>query len=218
MATEDKEQKIYKELDKIGGPLANDPLKRWLACGYLPWTLFGLSGCGILLSSLFVSSTAHQIQAFNDKKPKSAQEISAKHKIDKYHDNGRKVLLLSIANFIFWGCAVIGATKKLMLEEQAVELMLKIKEKLPNTNIDVNQARQILMNVPYIISKMSAEERVYFDALMQGSIDMADDLLFKDLALRIMMGHLEKHSEDMAKMSLIFKANAKHFSNEPKQR
>ena len=51
---------------------------------------------------------------------------------------------------------------------------------------------------------MSADERIYFDMLMNDDINIADKETIKQFATSIMLGHLESHPSDARKILEIF--------------
>lgn len=84
------------------------------------------------------------------------------------------------------------------ISEKAVDMMANLKELGKKYNLNSKQVAEIVKKVPDIISKMSAEERVYFDMLMNDNISIKNKETFRDMAVAIMQGYLQKHPEDFA--------------------
>ena len=208
-----EEQKIDKELEKIGGALSNEPVNRWLLYNRLPWNILGTSVLGIMASFMFITTYGRSISSYNGKEStKNAIEVKeADKKAQKCREIGSGVMLLFLASCIFWGCAIMGADKRATKEKKGVQLMLKMKQEYPNMYIDEEQAREVLKSVPDIISKMSAADRIYFDILASGDLKLADGKLFHDMATAILVGHLKNNTEDSATLMNIFKQNSEHY-------
>lgn len=62
-------------------------------------------------------------------------------------------------------------------------------------NLNTHQVKRLVRVVPYVIQRMSGQERIYFDMLMEGKINIKDNKTFMDMAVAIMMGHLDSHPE-----------------------
>jgi len=58
-------------------------------------------------------------------------------------------------------------------------------------------AKSLIEICPHIISRMSADERVYFDMLIDGDIESKNEEMFKNFALAVMDGHLRSNPEDL---------------------
>ncbi|MBO7656741.1 MAG: hypothetical protein J6S80_03375 [Alphaproteobacteria bacterium] len=156
-------------------------------------------------------------------KPKANSEIGllgieTRHKPFFYTN-----LALTLPYLILTACIAIRMRKKDKRDEQqiinernTVDLMLAIKSvkeagKKFNLNLTDESARKLIDVCPYIISKMSADERVYFDMLIDGDIESNEnekpyknDETLKNLALAIIDGHLKSYPEDMAKVLEVF--------------
>ena len=87
-------------------------------------------------------------------------------------------------------------------ENATVDMMLAIKSvkeagKKVNLNVTDETAKKLIEICPHIISRMSADERVYFDMLIDGDIEIKDEEMFKNFALAVMDGHLRSNPEDL---------------------
>lgn len=92
------------------------------------------------------------------------------------------------------------ANKKIV---DAVDMMtwLKGMDRTYNLNehpviLNTHHVKRLVRVVPHIIQRMSSEERIYFDMLMDGKINIQDNKTFMDMAVAIMMGHLDSHPKD----------------------
>jgi len=211
-----EEQRIEKELQKLGGPLVNQPLKRWLITSNLSWNILWTCALGIMMSGLFMSSVGRSPVKDKDTKM-SATEYKINENANKYRNAGLDAMGGFIAGFIFWGCAIIGAYKQKSLEEKAVQLMLKLRLDYPHIVVNEQDLRRALKYVPYIILKMSAEDRVYFDILMNGRIRMDDNSTFHNMAMAIISGYLEKHPKDLAFLGNILRQYEKFQPEKQRQ-
>jgi tRNA(Met) C34 N-acetyltransferase TmcA len=93
-------------------------------------------------------------------------------------------------------------TARFANENATVDLMLAIKSikeagKKVNLNVTDETVKKLIDVCPYIISRMSADERVYFDMLIDGDIESKNEEMFKNFALAVMDGHLRSNPEDL---------------------
>ncbi len=93
-------------------------------------------------------------------------------------------------------------TARFANENATVDLMLAIKSikeagKKVNLNVTDETAKKLIEICPHIISRMSADERVYFDMLIDGDIESKNEEMFKNFALAVMDGHLRSNPEDL---------------------
>ena len=85
------------------------------------------------------------------------------------------------------------------MQENTVDMMLK----MPFVGCDEKQVKKLMKIAPDIVSRMSQDRRVYFDALVNPGVyaDMKSDIMhsdsIRDMAIEIMVGHLASHPEDM---------------------
>ena len=86
----------------------------------------------------------------------------------------------------------------------SVDMMLNIKKFGAEYNLNTHQVKRLLKKMPYVIQKMSAEERVYFDMLMKDEINIQNKKAFQAMAVAIMAGHLENHPEDAQSILDVF--------------
>ncbi|MBO7643153.1 MAG: hypothetical protein J6S74_03430 [Alphaproteobacteria bacterium] len=115
------------------------------------------------------------------------------------------VLILSI-------CVLIGIREKHVKRDRnkddAIDIMLEIKEKNPDFKLDEKKLKKLLKVVPDIISRMSKAERVWFDMLMVGDLEIVNDKTYRSMAITIMEGHLQSHPEDMKLILETFDENS----------
>lgn len=90
------------------------------------------------------------------------------------------------------------------LNIKAVDMMLDLQKLGKEYNLNTEQVQKLVSLTPQIISDMSRDERVYFDMLMNGDIEIAENKTFLGMATAIMDGHLKKHPEDMQRVLEVF--------------
>ena len=132
--------------------------------------------------------------------------------VGKIHPN--KSWYINMALIMLTVLAIIGNPKEriknykhnknIKNEEAAVEMMYDLGELKEKYNLNDTQIKKLLQVVPYIISNISKDQRVYFDMLMEGKIKIKDNKTYYDMAVAILAGHLESHSEDYAKLQEVF--------------
>lgn len=86
----------------------------------------------------------------------------------------------------------------------AVDMMIDLKKFGEQYNLNTEKVKKLVNIANDIIERMSADERVYFDMLMNDNINIADKDTMKQFATAIMVGHLEKHPSDIEKIMEIF--------------
>lgn len=86
----------------------------------------------------------------------------------------------------------------------AVDMMIDLKKFGEQYNLNTEKVKKLVNIANYTIERMSADERVYFDMLMNDNINIADKDTMKQFATTIMVGHLEKHPRDIEKIMKIF--------------
>jgi len=86
----------------------------------------------------------------------------------------------------------------------AAKMMLDLKELGGQFNLNTHQIKRLVDLVPDVISHMSSEERVYFDLLMEGKINIKENKTFFNMAVAVMKGHLESHPEDAKRVLEVF--------------
>ena len=94
-------------------------------------------------------------------------------------------------------------------ENATVDLMLAIKSikeagKKVKLNVTDETAKKLIEICPYIISRMSADERIYFDMLIDGDIESTNEEMFKNFALAVMDGHLSSNPKDLQMVLAAF--------------
>jgi len=134
--------------------------------------------------------------------------------IGKY--NARAMWYINMACLLVAACWLFGIAKskiktnrKVKAQKQMVDLMLK----MPLVGVDPNMAKKLMRVAPDIVSHMSRDRRIYFDALLNQDeyVDLKNAILNSDavcdIAVEIMAGHLESHPEDMEAAIRICKRN-----------
>lgn len=98
---------------------------------------------------------------------------------------------------------------KYQTDKDTVDMMLELKKFGQQYNLNTNQVKKLVKSATSIISRMSSDERVYFDMLLNGKLDNINDkeTLMK-MATAIMSGHLQKHPEDMKLVMEIYDINS----------
>ncbi|MBO7509255.1 MAG: hypothetical protein J6T57_03200 [Alphaproteobacteria bacterium] len=79
---------------------------------------------------------------------------------------------------------------------RTVDMMLNLEKFGAKYNLNKRQVKKLVKELDFIISHLATEKRIYFDMLMNGEINIKDNKTFMDMAVAIMMGHLESHPED----------------------
>lgn len=85
-----------------------------------------------------------------------------------------------------------------------VDMMLELEKFGKKYNLNKAKVKRLVSNFGSVIERMSAHERVYFDMLMKGDINIKDQQTMKNMATHIMIGHLESHPEDAEKILSVF--------------
>ena len=77
---------------------------------------------------------------------------------------------------------------------KTVDSMLTLKE---GKQIDEKWLKRCFEVVKDIISHMSAQDKEFFEKVLDGTINIRDNKLLADVARQIVEGHFETHPEDM---------------------
>ena len=85
-------------------------------------------------------------------------------------------------------------------QKQMIDAMNKLKSLGCTYKLNEKSFERLIKVCPDIISKMSADERVYFDMLIEGDIDVVNDKTFRDMAVPIIVGHLKSNPKDLYKI------------------
>ena len=100
-------------------------------------------------------------------------------------------------------CVAVGTSRtysKYYREDKArvnaVDMMLGLKEFGRKYKLNSRQVKHLLHTVDFVIKGMSQDNRIYFDMLMNGDINIKNNKVFMDMAVAVMTGHLESHPED----------------------
>ena len=140
-----------------------------------------------------------------DDKPNSKRVV-------KFHPN--TLFYVNMSLIMLTVLAIIGNPKEriknhkhnknIKNEEAAIEMMYDLDELKEKYHFDMATIKKLLRVVPYIVSNMSKDKRVYFDMLMEGKIKIQDNKAYYDMAVAILAGHLESHPQDYAKLQAVF--------------
>ena len=126
----------------------------------------------------------------------------------KFSDVMFNISLLALCAFLLSICAIIGIIKKQdkidKAKDNAIDLMLDIANKKTEVKINEKQLKKLLKIVPEVRSRMSAAERVYFEMLMNGDLQIINDKTFRAMATAVMKGHLRSHPEDIKRILDVF--------------
>ena len=85
-----------------------------------------------------------------------------------------------------------------------IDTMLEFEKKAKQHNIDPKILAKMIKVAPEIVKHMSSESRVYFDMLMDGTLDCESNPVILGMATSILEGHLLAHPEDMKKVLAVF--------------
>lgn len=104
----------------------------------------------------------------------------------------------------YWGIGVARAKMKQHRINRAQENLVDMMLDMPFIGVhDAKKVEKLMKIAPNIVANMSRDRRVYFDTLMNPSDDsnMRSDIINNDsicdMAIEIMVGHLQSHPEDM---------------------
>ena len=126
----------------------------------------------------------------------------------KFSDVMFYISLGAFCSLILSICTIIGliAQDKIgnKAKDKAIDLMLDIADKKSELKINEKQLKKLLKVVPEVVSRMSAAERVYFEMLMNGDLQIVDNKTFRGMAIAIMEGHLQSHPEDIKRILDVF--------------
>ena len=194
---------VWAELNKMGGNLQTRPITRWFAYSYIPLAIWGTSvfateGFGLWY---FLGKDTWQ------KEQKAIVAQTGKTPEMKSFNFQHNAALLSLAVFLLCWIVIWYAWDTDTKEQNAVKLMLDMKAAYPNVKINEGAIKKIIKKFPYIISKMSANDRVYFDMLKDGNVDIINNPTYRNMALAVISGHLDSHPEDVEYVLAMFSDN-----------
>jgi hypothetical protein len=112
-----------------------------------------------------------------------------------------------LANLLFSLLILVGSAyyfKSCKSDLDTIDMMVDLKELKGKYRLNDAQAAKLITMSDDIISNMSAEERVYFDMLMDGNIKIKDDKVFKDMAVAILDGYLSTHPKETKALLTVF--------------
>lgn len=126
-----------------------------------------------------------------------------------YHDSKvndrwkRHMLLVGIEAFLL-ACIVIEDIRKRKAVAKDVDVMLAIEKAAQQHKIDNKLLTKMMRVAPEIVSHMSKESAIYFEALMNGSLDCEQNPQVFAIAKSVLAGHLASHPEDMQRVLAVF--------------
>lgn len=95
-------------------------------------------------------------------------------------------------------CILINTsiTKGLNADFDAVDMMLDLEKLQKQYNLNTKQVYRLIFTAKNVIKKMSIDNPVYFNMLMQGDINITNQNAFKNMAVAIICGHLQSYPKD----------------------
>lgn len=111
----------------------------------------------------------------------------------------RHMILLFIEALV-----LIGVAAKRGRVRRNVDLMLAIEKSAKQHNVDPKQLKKMMKVAPEIVKHMSKESSVYFEMLMDGTLDADSNPKLLGMATSILEGHLQSHPEDYARVVAVF--------------
>ena len=135
------------------------------------------------------------------------------------------VFLTIYEYFILSLCIPFIAKYMTKRAHDSVTTMIDIEKMAMEHKFDDETKKKLISVIPYILKNMSADNRVYFDMIMDGSVSVNDkkfgetsvqgNILQRFCAVRnnkkfikavamIMAGHLQSHPEDLQRVKEIF--------------
>ena len=112
-------------------------------------------------------------------------------------------LLLSL----WWLYVTACYFKRTKMDLDTIDMMSELKELQGKHRLSDTQVAKLVAASGEIIGRMSAEERVYFDMLSSGKINIKDDKVFTDMAVAILDGYLRTHAAETENVLKIYKNN-----------
>lgn len=123
----------------------------------------------------------------------------------KFKANGLWLANLILSLFLFIGSAYVNTENKRDLA--TVDMMVDLEKFGKIYNLNTRQVKQLVKKSSNIIAKMSKENHVYFDMIINGKIDINKDKTFVDMAVAILDGYLRAHPEEEAGILSVFAEN-----------
>lgn len=100
----------------------------------------------------------------------------------------------------------IGVVRSRSKSKKDIDVMLEVERLAKEHNLDSVAAKKMLKVAPSIVKNMSKDSRIFFDMVMEGKFSMGDKK-FVNTVSAIIVGHLEKHPEDMKKVVGVFESD-----------
>lgn len=123
----------------------------------------------------------------------------------KFKANGLWLANLILSLLFFIGFAYVHIEDKRDLA--TVDMMVDLEKFGKIYNLNTRQVKQLVKKSSNIIAKMSKENHVYFDMIINGKIDINKDKTFVDMAVAILDGYLRAHPEEEAGILSVFAEN-----------
>lgn len=127
-------------------------------------------------------------------------------KCGKFAPNGLWYVNISMLLIIACSCVrslVIPGVKNrksMKHQKRVIDAMNELKLLGCTYKLNDKSFEHVIKVCPEIIANMAADERVYFDMLMDGDIDVVNNKQYRDMAVHIMAGHLREHPTDLQKI------------------
>lgn len=115
----------------------------------------------------------------------------------------RHMALIGIEAFVL-ACIGLGVLRKRRAVAKDVDVMLAIEKAAQQHKIDNKLLTKMMKVAPEIVSHMSKESAIYFEALMNGSLDCEQNTQVFAIAKSVLAGHLASHPEDMQRVLAVF--------------
>lgn len=111
-------------------------------------------------------------------------------------------LLVVIACTYFRSLMVPALQNKKSIKKQkrVIDAMDELKTLGCTYKLNGKSFEHVIKLCPEIIANMAADERAYFDMLIDGDIDVVNNKQYRDTAVHIMAGHLKEHPRDLQKI------------------
>lgn len=90
--------------------------------------------------------------------------------------------------------------KSMNHQKRVIDAMQELKLLGCTYKLNGKSFEHVIKLCPEIIANMAADERAYFDMLIDGDIDVVNNKQYRDTAVHIMAGHLKEHPTDLQKI------------------
>lgn len=90
--------------------------------------------------------------------------------------------------------------KSMNHQKRVIDAMQELKLLGCTYKLNGRAFEHVIKVCPEIIANMAADERAYFDMLIDGDIDVVNNKQYRDMAVHVMAGHLREHPRDLQKI------------------